>query len=363
MKHFLSAFLVLLVCVNPVIAQETDFRFSNWPLYNFEKREVIKSVNLNKKESHTGVDIAAKDGEEVKAVADGWVYWTYSGGRHGISVGIEHTNGWRTTYLHLSEKVVKRGQDVKASDVIGKVGTSGSGRDSEASHLHFALIIDSKASVIDMDNRYGNPLAYAPAVKVEKQEEVAKVKSQVESASKNAANVEIDSTSKVTVKTVESLTSDQSLSAEQVVQKRSVIADNTEPVVAKVRAMPGGVKKSAKIDLSPQKKVQLKTGLKTKQAHTKPMVRVAQKIPAVLKAKSIPDKVRNSLTEPKNSKKVLSSKGYEKSDTQNESQNGPVFLKQGSEQIFQALLLIMITAVILAFLRDRNIIKNISFTC
>ena len=70
MKHFLSAFLVLLVCVNPVIAQETDFRFSNWPLDNFKKREVIKSINLNKKEPHTGVDVAAKDGEEVKVVAD-----------------------------------------------------------------------------------------------------------------------------------------------------------------------------------------------------------------------------------------------------------------------------------------------------
>ncbi len=362
MKHFLSSFLVLLVCVNPVIAQETDFRFSSWPLDNFEKREVIKSVNLNKKEPHTGVDIAAKDGEEVKAVADGRVYWTYSGGRHGISVGIEHENGWRTTYLHLSEKVVKRGQTVKASDVIGKVGTSGSGRDSEASHLHFALIIDSKASVKDMDKRYGNPLAYAPVPTVERQKEALEVKSQVEGASENVDNAEIDSTSKVAVKTVEPLASDQSLSVEQGAQKRSVIT-GAELVATKVQAMSGRVKKSTKIDLSPQKKVQIKTDLKAKQTATKPMVRVAQKIPAVLKAKSVSDKVRNILTEPKNLKKASSANRHKKSDIQNVSQNGAVFLKQSSAQIFQMLLLIMIAAVILVFMRDRNIVKNISYTC
>ncbi len=127
--------------------------------------------------------------------------------------------------------------------------------------------------------------------------------------------------------------------------------------------MSGRVKKSTKIDLSPQKKVQIKTDLKAKQTATKPMVRVAQKIPAVLKAKSVSDKVRNILTEPKNLKKASSANRHKKSDIQNVSQNGAVFLKQSSAQIFQMLLLIMIAAVILVFMRDRNIVKNISYTC
>lgn len=158
-KRLLVVGFILVVAVRGVVvAEEAAFRFSNWPLADFSSREILNPFSG----SHFGVDIAADEGEEVKAVADGTVYWTYSSGSHGISVGVEHPNGFRTTYLHLSERLVKKGQEVKASDLIGRVGTTGSGRDAAEPHLHFALIIDPSADVSNYSQRYGDPLAYGP---------------------------------------------------------------------------------------------------------------------------------------------------------------------------------------------------------
>lgn len=168
LKRLLIISFVFVIATNVVVAQEEDFHFSNWPLANFEKRKIINPFG----ESHFGVDVAAEVGEEVKAVADGKVYWTYSGGPHGISVGVEHQNGWRTTYLHLSERLVKKGQEVKALDVIGKVGTTGSGRDAEEPHLHFALIVDPSADVSNFSKRYADSLAYGPIQDIQPTEEV-----------------------------------------------------------------------------------------------------------------------------------------------------------------------------------------------
>jgi len=159
LKRALFVLLIFLLVANTVVlAEEAEFRFSNWPLEGFEKRPILTPFS----NSHFGVDVAGNEGEDVKAAADGKVYWTYSGGSNGISVGIEHLNGWRTTYLHLSERLVKKGQEVKANDLIGKVGRTGSGRDAEETHLHFALIVDPKSGIEDSAKRYANPLLYAP---------------------------------------------------------------------------------------------------------------------------------------------------------------------------------------------------------
>lgn len=150
--------LVGIFNVSPGVAEVEQFRFSNWPLADFEQREVLKPFG----EEHFGADIKAEVGEEVFAAANGIVYWTYSGGANGIAVGIEHENGWRTTYLHLSERSVKKGQSVKAGDIIGKVGITGTGRDSEAPHLHFGLIKNPAADINNPFERYANPLDFGP---------------------------------------------------------------------------------------------------------------------------------------------------------------------------------------------------------
>ena len=86
---------------------------------------------------HSGVDLAAPEGEPVKASADGVVILAhddlfYTGG----TVLIEHGNGVQTGYSHLSKVNVKTGDKVKQGDVVGLVGMTGR---ATGPHLHFTL--------------------------------------------------------------------------------------------------------------------------------------------------------------------------------------------------------------------------------
>ncbi|MEH1123419.1 M23 family metallopeptidase [Micromonospora sp. CPCC 206061] len=86
---------------------------------------------------HAGIDLAAPSGTPIHAVGAGTVVaagWAYSG--YGISVVIDHGNGYMTHYAHQSKVAVRIGQKVAASQVIGYEGSTG---DSTGPHLHFEV--------------------------------------------------------------------------------------------------------------------------------------------------------------------------------------------------------------------------------
>ena len=96
------------------------------------------------KHHHSGNDIAPSmtgvDGDNILSVADGKVVISKinSGGLssgYGNYVLIQH-DGWCTLYGHLSKRIVRVGQIVKAGQIIGTMGNTGS---STATHLHFQL--------------------------------------------------------------------------------------------------------------------------------------------------------------------------------------------------------------------------------
>ena len=94
-------------------------------------------INGVKQSSHSGVDIAAPMGADVKATADGMVVLAendlfYTGG----TILMAHGGGIVSGYSHLSELTVKNGDIVKVGDVIGKVGATGR---ATGPHLHFTL--------------------------------------------------------------------------------------------------------------------------------------------------------------------------------------------------------------------------------
>ena len=96
---------------------------------------------------HEGIDIAASQGTNVRAAQSGMVISVVNGGLSGYSyVSIDHGNGYRTVYGHLSQINVTVGQQVNTSALIGKSGgtpgTSGAGQYSNGPHLHFELIKD-----------------------------------------------------------------------------------------------------------------------------------------------------------------------------------------------------------------------------
>jgi len=91
---------------------------------------------------HRAIDIGAPKGAPVYA-ADagyvsfaGWHPWGY-----GYAVEIDHGNGFRTLYAHLSWYKPDLGQSVKRGELIGTVGsTYGSGGWSTGPHLHFEIM-------------------------------------------------------------------------------------------------------------------------------------------------------------------------------------------------------------------------------
>ena len=124
------------------------------------------------KEIHTGVDIADSsiNGAKVYASEAGKVtaYANGTAGGYGNCVVIEHSNGWKTAYCHLSKILVKTGDTVKRGDLIGKVGSTG---DSTGAHLHWSLFKGGKLPYADKNGNTNtvDPMKHTTPVKTLKE--------------------------------------------------------------------------------------------------------------------------------------------------------------------------------------------------
>lgn len=85
---------------------------------------------------HAGLDFAAHSGTPVFATADGHVTLAERTGGYGNCVDISHGYNYLTRYAHLSEILVKEGQEVKRGELVGKVGSTGK---STGPHLHYEV--------------------------------------------------------------------------------------------------------------------------------------------------------------------------------------------------------------------------------
>jgi len=87
---------------------------------------------------HRAIDIANQGGGPILAADSGVVTtagWP-DGGGYGNRVVIDHGNGFRTLYAHLSTVQVQIGQRVNRGDVVGQMGSTGR---STGVHLHFEV--------------------------------------------------------------------------------------------------------------------------------------------------------------------------------------------------------------------------------
>ncbi len=85
---------------------------------------------------HYGVDLQGQYGQVVQASAPGQVIYAGWNRGHGRQVIIQHPGGWRTSYSHLAQQTVTRGQWLRAGQSIGQVGNSGR---STGPHLHLEI--------------------------------------------------------------------------------------------------------------------------------------------------------------------------------------------------------------------------------
>ena len=89
---------------------------------------------------HNGVDIAAEEGAEVCAAADGVVYTTYKDDHFGMTVLIRHDGGYTTQYSSLAEDLqVSAGDSVKLGQAIGCVGSTALIETAIGPHVHFSV--------------------------------------------------------------------------------------------------------------------------------------------------------------------------------------------------------------------------------
>ena len=96
---------------------------------------------------HRGVDLRAAYGEDITAGAGGRIAFSGAQGSFGNTVVVEHANGTRTRYAHLSVVLVREGDTVEPGQVVGRAGSTGR---ATAPHLHL--------EVTDRHGRHLNPL-------------------------------------------------------------------------------------------------------------------------------------------------------------------------------------------------------------
>ena len=91
---------------------------------------------------HRGVDMAAAEGTPVRATAAGVVtYARFNENGYGNFVKINHKNGYKTAYAHLSSIRVACGDRVGKGDVVGYVGSTGL---STGPHLHYEVYYEDR---------------------------------------------------------------------------------------------------------------------------------------------------------------------------------------------------------------------------
>lgn len=97
---------------------------------------VRRLINKIPKNSHSGVDVTAEEGEPVLAPNDGVAVLVEEQFYSGNSVILDHGQGIYTMFFHLSKANVRVGQAVLKGEVIGLVGSTGR---SSGAHLHWGV--------------------------------------------------------------------------------------------------------------------------------------------------------------------------------------------------------------------------------
>lgn len=121
----------------------------------FGWRQSFQTSGGQSSNNHKAIDIAAPAGTAVKAAMGGKITLVYKGdyGGYGNTVEIDHGNGIITKYHHMldgSLEGLSVGQEVKAGQQIGKVGSTGN---STGPHLDFQ---------VQKDGDFVDPRNYIP---------------------------------------------------------------------------------------------------------------------------------------------------------------------------------------------------------
>jgi murein DD-endopeptidase MepM/ murein hydrolase activator NlpD len=121
-------------------------------LKDYASDSLIYSNTLEEWTTHLGIDIKAERTTVVAASEDGTIESIKNDPRYGLTITINHGNGYKTIYSNLlTTEFVKVGDEVERGQTIATVGDSASFEILDEPHLHFEMNIDGESV---------NPTAY-----------------------------------------------------------------------------------------------------------------------------------------------------------------------------------------------------------
>lgn len=106
----------------------------------YAKDNLVYSETLQEWTTHLGIDIKADKTTVVKAAEAGKIKSIKNDPRYGLTIVIEHQDGYETLYANLlTSEFVQVGEEVKQGQSIGTVGNSATFEIADATHLHFEI--------------------------------------------------------------------------------------------------------------------------------------------------------------------------------------------------------------------------------
>lgn len=111
---------------------------------DFAKDNLVYSETLQEWTVHTGIDIKADKTTVVKSAETGTVKTIKNDPRYGLTVIIEHANGFQTVYSNLlTSEFVVEGEKVEKGQSLGTVGNTAAFEIADEAHLHFEILKDT----------------------------------------------------------------------------------------------------------------------------------------------------------------------------------------------------------------------------
>ena len=118
----------------------------------FANENLIYSETLKEWITHTAIDIKADKTSVIKSAAEGVVRSIVNDPRYGLTVIVEHDDGYETVYSNLlTAEFVVEGEEIKQGQTIGTAGNTASFESNMECHLHFELL---------KNGEYLNPAIY-----------------------------------------------------------------------------------------------------------------------------------------------------------------------------------------------------------
>lgn len=111
----------------------------------YAKDNLIYSETLKEWITHTAIDIKADKTSVIKSAADGIIKSIVNDPRYGLTVVIQHEDGYETVYSNLlTAEFIVVGEEVTQGQTIGTVGNTAAFESNMDCHLHFELLKDGE---------------------------------------------------------------------------------------------------------------------------------------------------------------------------------------------------------------------------